>query len=117
MDESPEVVQTKLADVPLDDEDDELQFTLKSRQADNLVMRTASSIRYQRKLDAKTHSIRVHDVCDSNCSRDHKEHPPSDEENENEEEDDEYHPDVDNILQKECVYLHHWHRRLYEQEH
>ena len=30
------------------------------------------------------------------------------------EEDDEYHPDINSILDHEVVYLHQWHRRLFE---
>ena len=98
------------------DDDDRFNLTLKLKESDGLIMRNASSIRYSRKLKAKAHSIRVHDVCSSNCSRDHQEHLPSEEENEGEqdEEDDEYHPDLENIVAIDQVYLHQWHRRLYE---
>ena len=53
------------------DDDDQFNLTLKLKESDGLLMRNASSIRYSRKLKAKAHSIRVHDVCSSNCSRDH----------------------------------------------
>lgn len=82
-------------------------------QADNLTIRNPSSIRYQKKLTAKMHSIKIHDVCGSDCSKNHIDHQLSVETDEYEE-DDEYHPDIHNILSKEIVFLHQWHRRLYE---
>ena len=79
-------------------------------------MRNASSIRYEKKMNAKFHSIKIMDECASKCSKDHQEHPESEDEDE-EGEDDEYHPDIENIIEKNMVYLHQWHRRLYELEH
>ena len=61
----------------LDEGEEDFLKTLQLRDNEGLSMRNASSIRYQKKLRAKAHSIRINDVCDSDCSKDHKEHPAS----------------------------------------
>ena len=58
-------------------------------------MRNESSIRYQKKLKAKTHSIKVSDVCEEKCDVDHPEHPESEEE---EQGDEEPHPEIESFV-------------------
>ena len=96
----------------LDEEDLNLSLTYKDK--DVLQMRNVSSIRYQKKLMAKAHSIKINDVCNSNCSKEHIQHQISEEDGEFD--DDEYHPEIESLLSKQTIYLHQWHRRVNEME-
>lgn len=59
------------------------------------------------KLKLKAHTIKLVDECDHEMIEEQAEH------HETEKEEDEYHPDIDSFINQR-VYLHQWHRRVYE---